>query len=379
MNLFKVLASGKNRFKEEQASVIIAWLLNPYMDHGLGFTFLTKFLHKSVPDIFQKLEDKLQPTLRSSRDHDYLNFRTDIEHSVSGSYIDIVLLIDKYIISIENKINSDSASDEKQLIAQYKGLKDKYKDEEIAIIFLVPGGEKESPKIAKEFNALKEQAPDVGKMIDWDDIREIIQKILDEEHKGDLSPINEYLRHTLKSLSCFIKDNFIGFDYETFSTSGNMNPDAIGRKKFTEIKQNQNNIKYVGVNKGIVGLLSLTKETLENHEWQYTDKSAAPNSNWLETKLFLELYGYIKENKYDNLDWMKEKKLKLPSRVIYKIAKNSPPFFIGIKRGVNGLSDMDSDKIAEQSWQVDSSLEPITTNWIPKEKFLEIIERKKVF
>ena len=44
MNIFKVLASGKSSFQEEQASALIAWLLNPRMEHGLGYAFLTRFV-----------------------------------------------------------------------------------------------------------------------------------------------------------------------------------------------------------------------------------------------------------------------------------------------------------------------------------------------
>ena len=46
MNIFKVIASGKKTFNEETASAILAWFMNPFMEHGLGFSFLKTFIRK---------------------------------------------------------------------------------------------------------------------------------------------------------------------------------------------------------------------------------------------------------------------------------------------------------------------------------------------
>ena len=44
MNIFKVLASGRKSFQEETASAILAWLMNPAMEHGLGSVLLAEFV-----------------------------------------------------------------------------------------------------------------------------------------------------------------------------------------------------------------------------------------------------------------------------------------------------------------------------------------------
>ena len=44
MNIFRTIASGKHAFREEFVSAFLAYLLSPKMDHGLGFTVLSRLL-----------------------------------------------------------------------------------------------------------------------------------------------------------------------------------------------------------------------------------------------------------------------------------------------------------------------------------------------
>jgi hypothetical protein len=44
MNIFSILASGKNGMREETMSVLLGYLLTPEMDHGLGIRFLRKMI-----------------------------------------------------------------------------------------------------------------------------------------------------------------------------------------------------------------------------------------------------------------------------------------------------------------------------------------------
>ncbi|MDR2580393.1 MAG: PD-(D/E)XK nuclease family protein [Fibromonadaceae bacterium] len=380
MNIFKVLASAKKSFSEEQASALIAWLLNPYMEHGLGFTFLNKFLQKidsentnSENEIMKDLSKYLQPILRSEKTNN-LEFSSDIEFYVEQppSFIDIVIFINDILISIENKIYNESASDKGQLVRQYEGLKKKYdKNYKIVIIFLVPDSQH---KLAiEEFEELKTRDNDTQKMITWDEICDIIQEILDEEQKCKISPINEYLRQTLKALSYFIQDDFEGYYYETKKNYGK-NPLAAGWKTLDDIKQNEN-IKYIGVNKGIIGLLSLRNTDLEKNTFQYTEDAKQPNWKWLNRELFLKLCGYIKANRYDDLSWINELKSSLPADIIYGIAKNTNlPFYIGIQGGAKALSRMESDIIEKKRWSVSSEEE--SAQWIEKKEFIQIIESK---
>ena len=139
MNLFKVLASGKKSFLEEQASAIIAWFMNPRMEHGLGFLFLSRFIKELQirQSGLDEVSGKLFTQLRSDSDTE-LKWSCKLEYNVEDAFIDIALFLDDWIISIENKIYSGSASDERQLVREYEGLKRKHNDKKFGMIFLVP-------------------------------------------------------------------------------------------------------------------------------------------------------------------------------------------------------------------------------------------------
>jgi len=380
MNIFKVLASAKKGFAEEQASALIVWLLNPYMEHGLGFAFLDKFLKKIFSsEEYKELEIFLQPILRNEKSSNNLEFSPYLEFHVKEpqSYIDIVIFINDILISIENKIRCESAGDKGQLARQYEGLKKEYGEKRIVIIFLVPNSDNES--IKKEFEELKiRDKKDISKMITWDDIRKIIQEILNEEQNCEISPINEYLRHTLKALSNFIDGDFEGYYYKTEKNYGKNPLAEYGRKTFSEIKQDEN-IKYVGVNDGIIGLLSLKSTDLEKNTFQFTNGTERPNWKWLKRELFIKLCGYVKAEKYDDLDWIGElERNSLPASVIYNIAKHTDvSFYIGIQGGNKALSGMESDVIEKKRWSI--SLKQKTGQWMKKDEFIQIIEDKSVY
>ena len=144
MNIFKVFASAKKGFQEECASAIITWLLNPNMEHGLGYSFLSKFMEEiaKYEVALESITKKLSSKLRVEYEHQ-LQWSSFLEYSVDTAFIDIVLIIDDWIFSIENKIRSESVTNLNQLALQYDGLKktigtrhdNQYK---IAVIFLVP-------------------------------------------------------------------------------------------------------------------------------------------------------------------------------------------------------------------------------------------------
>ncbi|GHT49494.1 hypothetical protein FACS1894102_4250 [Spirochaetia bacterium] len=371
------MASSHKGFHEEQASVMLAWLLNPQMEHGLGFTFLNKFLQKidASGKTFNQISTVLQPILRSERSSDKLKFSCDIEFSVDNSRIDIVLFINDYVISIENKIYSEAASNHQQLTEQYTGLKNKFKDEyKIFVVFLVPN--KEHYLIKSEYDNLNTNAPDEKIIIDWDLVREIIQEIIDEDQKCLISPINDYLRHTLKAFSSFIADNFEGYYVETSKNYGEMNPLAKGRKKLEEIRLD-NTITFVGVRYGIYGLLDHEKEDLKSRSFQYTTENMN-NHRWLKRDLFIKISDYIINENFDTLDWIEDIPTAAPSVIIYKLAqKTKKEFFIGIRGGESALTEMNKETIFDKTWSI--SINKRTDEWITNDKFLEIVKSKNVF
>ncbi len=86
MNIFKVLASGKKGFPEETASALITWFMHPAMEHGLGYTFLARFIQKlsalpDVPEDFCHVTGKLINRMRNAEESQ-LNLRVDLEYKV---------------------------------------------------------------------------------------------------------------------------------------------------------------------------------------------------------------------------------------------------------------------------------------------------------
>jgi hypothetical protein len=265
MNIFKVLASGKGSFQEEQASAIIAWLLNPRMEHGLGFAFLSRFV-EAVAGKHTALNDiscRLSPRLRSG-DPDEINWACYLEYNVESAFIDIALQIDDWVLAVENKIYPGSASDPTQLQREYDGLKihEQCKNMRIGIIFLVPVNDNGvfDSKIDLEYANLTVNNNDFKCLITWNacssdnlspvpSISEIIVSILEDECKGAIEPIPEYTRHTLKAFNQFISNGFSGYDFQSETSSGGLNP--LTEKRY-DIKQLDSiNAGSVGVKNGL--------------------------------------------------------------------------------------------------------------------------------
>jgi uncharacterized membrane protein len=377
MNIFKVIASSKKGFFEEQSSVILAWLLNPYMDHGLGFTFFREFLANVAPEILKELDKSLQYILRSERNSEKLNFTSDIEYNVNRSFIDIVFFVNNFIISIENKINVESASDENQLVLQYEELKKRFGEKyKILIVFLVP--DEMHPNIVKEYKALEskyQNCDDRFKIINWDVICNIIKYIIEQDSKCEINPIDDYLRHTLKALSTFIDDDFSGYYFENVKIYGNMNPLSEGRKTLDEIHRD-GSIKFVGVNYGIIGLLSLSKEELEKKTFQFTSETI-DSYRWLSRDLFIVIGDSIINNKFINVDWINYINSRFPYNIIYNIAINTDKtFYIGIKGGETSLENMKNEEIEKSQWGL--SLKKENNQWVEKKKYIEIFNKKGI-
>jgi hypothetical protein len=287
MNIFKVLASApRNRFSENQVSAMLAWLLNPYMDHGLGYEFLIKFLVRIGIDdeVIKRLKLSITDKNKNAEIKVYL------EYEVGESIIDIVLVIDgKYYISIENKIYSDAAVNANQLKIQYECLKKRINEEEqavVVIVFLVPS--EQGKLIEAEYGNLKTEEPDKQTKVTWDEISNYIQDILKMEENCEISPLGEYLRHTLKAFSVFIKSGFKGYNSEKQNVVAVINPKADkGYMSVTEI-DNDKSVMYIGVARGYDGLTKIDFQELQKKKFQCTTEKEPPNQFWIERKLFLE-------------------------------------------------------------------------------------------
>jgi hypothetical protein len=386
MNIFKVLASGKKSFQEETASAILAWFLNPTIEHGLGYSFLSRFIDDlfSSTDNKNKLSDlskKLIPRLRSE-DETQLKLWSDLEYNVEAAVIDIVIGIDDWIFAIENKIYTQSTTED-QLDREYKGLKQKVPDFKIGMIYLVPIDEKSEildAKIENIFNELSVENSDFKAIVTWQknevgnipSIADLIEKTLDDESKGIIDPIPEYTRHTLKALNSFISNNFAGYEYERKTMTSGLNPLTEERLSIDKLKFI--NKGYVGVQCGIRGLLKMEQGKIKNHKFQYTSQDMSKKRYWIEINTFQIIIRWILYHELQEIDWNGS----FSSELLYKIANDyKGRVFIGIRGGEEALRNMETQVIKSKEWGI--STEQSTPQWIDGTLFCDILKEKGAY
>lgn len=388
MNVFKVIASGHGSFKETNASAILAWLLHPEMEHGLGYTFLSRFFKEIIPadngelnDLAKNFDHKFRGELESKN-----KLWLDLEFNVNTSIIDIIIGFENWVLAIENKIYSSSFKT-KQLKEQYQGLKshEKLKNKKIGLIYLVPvdeGSETNYPNFEEEFNELSENEKDFKSLITWQhnnidnagSISNVIRKILADELTGEIDPIPEYTRHTLKALLSFIANNFSGYAYEEKSSHSGLNPLTEDKLEYKNLKHMSSG--YVGVGNGIKGLLRMKANDMKINKFQYTSHNMENKRNWMAIDKFITLTSW-KLNEIDcpEIEW----EGKFPAEILYKIARDcGSKVFIGIQGGENSLKyKLNIDEIRNKEWQI--STRKVSSQWIPGDKFKEILDEKHVF
>jgi len=204
MNIFQVLSQGKSRLHEPSMSAMLGYLLDSNKDHGLGDAFVRVFLKKLNADLFKNVLSL-----------DFINSQVSLEepyqlNNGSRNYIDIqVSLIDRsrkeesHRIIIENKIKVGAANP-KQLLEYYNAvLQDDSEIENLVMLFLTP--ESGATALKTEYENLKKLPKRHYKeWLFWDSsekggVLSLIRDVLNMEAQGEINPINEYMRHTLKA------------------------------------------------------------------------------------------------------------------------------------------------------------------------------------
>jgi len=183
-------------------SAVLAYFLDPSQDHGLGSLFLTAFLN--MPELGSMSLGKWNELYQTNVK---LESNLDNKH-----YADIELEFlddgdEKHSILIENKIR-ETAVKPGQLNGVYEAKKRYFKDEKnagakVSVILITPT--KEGEKFEKEYSKLQVKGEDFKSRLSWRGNQSSIQKVIQEEiiqkeANGLISPINEYVKHTLKAL-----------------------------------------------------------------------------------------------------------------------------------------------------------------------------------
>lgn len=256
MNIFDILNRGDSRLYEPSMSAMLGYLLDSSEDHGLGSTFVKAFLHQVNSERFKAILENPFIDYRVSLEEDYeLNGKT--------KYIDIQINIfnkkengkELHRVIIENKVRKGAAN-ETQLRDYYDAvlMNSDIEEENITFIFLTP--KCNSDKLKNEYENLNLDEPQKS-WIYWESdesdkksITYILEQILLAESTGQINPINEYVRHTLKAFRKYCLTTFappskrqmlqgdIGDEIESVEIE-------LNNKFFTVIKRNSGQIQVI--------------------------------------------------------------------------------------------------------------------------------------
>lgn len=233
MNIFQVLSQGKSRLNEPSMSAMLAYLLDSNKDHGLGEAFIRAFLSAIDKDVFNKFLAK-----------DFINSQVELEvqYLLDGNRKDIDIEIsllandnEEYKIVIENKIKIGAANP-KQLRDYYSAiLQDDPQIKHLYIIFLTP--ESAASPLKTEYDNLEVSITHHKKWLFWDSTNQksviaMLKDVLNLEMCGEINPINEYMRHTLKA---FIKHSSVASHQKSSKTmrTGEDIGEVIEQKEIT--------------------------------------------------------------------------------------------------------------------------------------------------
>ena len=205
MNIFEILSQGKGAINEENVSAFLAYLLNPNETHGVKDIFFRKFIGLLDDSEFSK-DDTLK--VRNIQ-LEVPFYSKDKKHK---RIIDILIechseLLGDYIIEIENKIDV-SAIQDNQLNEEIKYTRNTYSKKEYDVkhfkfVFLTPN--KDCIKNNKDCCQNKDQCSYTH--ISWkENLIPILEDLLKDESKCKISPINDYVKQTIRAFVCYINN-----------------------------------------------------------------------------------------------------------------------------------------------------------------------------
>jgi hypothetical protein len=276
------------------------------MDHGIGNSFLHKFIDKIGMD--KNIINKLSKSITDEKNNYSISYFLEVP--VQSARIDIVIdmIINKerFRICIENKINAKAAKNKSQLKNQYFGMKEKIKEEvelktseekpKIIVVFLVPSDTDNN--ILKEFNEFKPVEEDRKHILLWKDISHMINKIIIDEQHCKISPINEYTKHTLKAFSNFIKEGFKGYNPAKLKKGRRPDNADMGYLFYDDICQNEE-IRFVGIQRGENTLRKMKIDELKTSRFWCSSKDINIQF-WISKEKFIKIIKDRIDNEENN-------------------------------------------------------------------------------
>jgi len=225
MNIFDVLSQGKSRLHEPAISAMLGYLLGTHRDHGLGDSFLRLFV--------RLLRERtsavaLDSVLRRAFIHTAVELEQPYQLGNSRKDVDIQISVlnrdreEDIRIIVENKIKV-SAANPKQLVEYYQAiLEDDAEIRNLIMVFLTPASG--SDLLRQEYDAVNPGEGHQKAWLHWNaqvgSVLGIIQSILEMEMRGEITPINEYIRHTLKAFALHVRSVVVGESTRKYSDIG---------------------------------------------------------------------------------------------------------------------------------------------------------------
>jgi len=221
MNIFTILNRGDSNLHEPSHSAILGYILDPNEDHGLRSVFLDAFIDMMQESLSLQLGKTLKQNFSLSVDleNEYDYYKEGAKKPIKRR-VDIELLFrdkdgnQKHSVLIENKIK-ESAIQEEQLNEIYQAKKHSLQnsDARVSVVLIAPSDE--GKKFSEAFDRLRvdEDCGDKKSLIYWrSNNRNSIQKVIREgiiqkEANGEIAPIYEYVKHTLKAFVSHLDDS----------------------------------------------------------------------------------------------------------------------------------------------------------------------------
>jgi hypothetical protein len=397
LNVFRTIASGKHAFREEFVSAFLAYLLSPKMDHGLGYAFLSRLLsHIAEANSITPLKEMVSQ-LRSMLWENIFDESGDqptveLEFSIPGGFIDIVVRCGDWFLLIENKILAASKTGG-QLKLQYEGFiktlkeKDLLDGKKILVLYIVPAAGigddwTVSPDFFSELDTVPLRSGDFKALVSWQPTTDstnytpsivgTIRGILADEAIGKVTPIDTEVRHTLLSLIDFVLGDFLGFHYRA-ATAKKANEPKLTVKKALLLEGDQ----YIGVQYGRGGLVS---SAWRNNQFLEREVTVTDDSTrgwqYLPLQLFKQLTEWALSPENHTLSGIIWDKTPFFTHNLYRVAKyGKGEMFIGIRGGVKALEQLTADQInLRKIWELSS--EQRSSDWIDTDTFCSILEGK---
>lgn len=221
MNIFKILASGDGSIKEPNVSAFLGYLLDPNKEHGLKDFLLRAVLNELIKENTISSLMINENIVNLTNDS---NFKVEVElekkvilNSGDQRDIDIVISIFEkteliFLLCIENKIRANSVT-KNQLNEQLEGIQKEFPNTTTGFIYLTPASCQKCKKEYSEFITTHANIPAThllwsSHIYDW------MVDMLIEESKGEIEPIFEYSKYTIKAFMNFIKTDFQSYKEE---------------------------------------------------------------------------------------------------------------------------------------------------------------------